>query len=454
MIAGRSLRLRMMILFCAIVGGLLTVSFAGFYFMFESVLEQQLDRRLRETAAPIIADLTADPEEKDVDQLDIRDQYFEVLDEGGRVAQRSKNVAMALPLSPGPDFQTILVPGVGRIRAGAVPFGAGNLHWKLVVGASTRDVDSALATLRHSVLILFPLSLLITAAISNIYVARSLAPVAELTRHAAEMVDRLAPVGSGSEPTPETGGDELRALALTFNRLFDRLETVIGQLRQFVSDASHELRTPLSILRGETELLLTCRRSTEEYEVAMRIIEAELKKLSHIVDGLFTLSMADAGQLRIAPEPLYLEEILEETCALAAPLASTKQIEILRDLQSDVLFKGDATFLRQLFLIFIDNAIKYSPTGTRLRVSLAADRDVQVRFHDQGPGIAKEFLPRIFERFFRVSQNGSGETQSGGLGLSIAQAIVQAHHGSIECDSEPGSGSVFTLRFPILVSEN
>jgi signal transduction histidine kinase len=453
MSAPRSLRSRMMILFCAIVGGLLTVSFAGFYFMFENVLKEQLDRRLEETAAPIIADLTADPEEKDVDQLNIRDQYFEVLDEGGRVAQRSRNLAAALPLSAAPAFQTIVVPGVGRIRAGAVPFDAGNRRWQLVVGASTRDVDAALATLRHSVLILFPVSLLITAAISSVYVARSLAPVVSLTRHAAEMVDRLAPAGSGSTTIPGSGGDELHELAMTFNRLFDRLETVIGQLRQFVSDASHELRTPLSILRGETELLLARERSTAEYEAAMRIIEAELRKLSHIVDGLFTLSMADAGQLRIAPEPLYLEEILEETCALAAPLASSKQIEIQRDLQSDVLFKGDAAFLRQLFLIFIDNAIKYSPSGTRLNVSLAADREVRIRFQDQGLGIAREYLPRIFERFFRVSQSGSGETQSGGLGLSIAQAIVKAHHGTIECESEPGLGSVFTLRFPILASE-
>src|SRR2546427_11582272 len=99
-------------------------------------------------------------------------------------------------------------------------------------------------------------------------------------------------------------------------------------------------------------------------------MDSELKKLSRIVDGLFTLSMADAGQLRIAPEPLYLEEVLEESCGLAAPLANHKKIQIERDLQRDVLFHGDATFLRQLFLIFIDNAIKYSPTATRVHVTL------------------------------------------------------------------------------------
>jgi two-component system sensor histidine kinase BaeS len=165
-----------------------------------------------------------------------------------------------------------------------------------------------------------------------------------------------------------------------------------------------------------------------------------------MVDGLFTLSMADAGQLRIAPEPLYLEEILEESCGLAAPLAHHKQIKIEQDLQSDVLLNGDPMFLRQLFLIFIDNAIKYSPSGTRVRVTLSTQDDVRVCFQDQGIGIAKEDLPRIFERFFRAGP--STETQSGGLGLAIAQAIVRAHDGRIECDSEPGRGSLFTIHLP------
>jgi signal transduction histidine kinase len=262
------------------------------------------------------------------------------------------------------------------------------------------------------------------------------------------MSRRLWPSSSDTKSPGNGGEDELRLLSKTFDKLFDSLDSAVGQLRQFVSDASHELRTPLSVLRGETELLLTRQRSTAEYESAVRIIDAELKKLSHIVDGLFTLSMADAGQLRLETEPLYLEEVLEETCAMAAPAARLKQIRIEKDLQRDVCYSGDAAFLRQLFLIFIDNAVKYSPSGTRLRVTLSAQRDILIRFQDQGIGIAHEHIPRVFERFFRVAQNGSAETQSGGLGLAIAQAIVQAHQGNIECESEPGAGSVFTIRLP------
>jgi signal transduction histidine kinase len=400
--SGISIRLRMVILFCTVVGTLLALTFAGFYLVFERAVRAQLDRRLQEIAAPIIADLIMDPDEKDVDQLNIDHEYFEVLDGAGRVSQRSKNLQSDLPLSGQMEFQSARLPEIGDVRIATVPFQAGGRSWIFVAAASTRDVESAVVTLRNFALLLFPVSLLLTALIFRFY----------------------------------------------SNQLFSRVDAAVGQLRQFVSDASHELRTPLAVLHGETELLLARPRTTSEYESAARILDEELKKLSRIVDGLFTLSMADAGQLRIATEPLYLEEVLEESCTLAAPMAHQKQIRIERDLQHDVLYSGDAAFLRQLFLIFIDNAIKYSPAGTRLHVSLSASDEVQIRFKDEGFGIAKEHLSRIFERFFRAPQTDSSENHSGGLGLAIAQAIVQAHHGSIECVSEPGRGSIFTIRLP------
>jgi signal transduction histidine kinase len=300
------------------------------------------------------------------------------------------------------EFQSAHIPGIGEVRIATVPFEAGGRQWTFVAASSTREVEAAVTALRNFALLLFPASLLLTALIFRFY----------------------------------------------SNQLFSRIDSAVGQLRQFVTDASHELRTPLAVLHGETELLLARPRTTTEYESAARILDAELKKMSRIVEGLFTLSMADAGQLRIATEPLYLEEVLEESCALATPMAQQKQIRIDRDLQHDVLYSGDAAFLRQLFLIFIDNAIKYSPSGTRLHVSLSASDEVQIQFKDEGFGIAKEHISRIFERFFRAPQMGSPENHSGGLGLAIAQAIVHAHHGSIECVSEPGQGSIFTVRLP------
>ena len=406
MIRDRSIQWRMTLLFCLVAGALLAVSYAAFYFVFQSIVRSQFDRRLSEIAEPIIVDLAADPEEdKDVDQLDIPGEFFEVLDASGVVLQRSKNLAANLPITAHAGLYTVRLQNIGEVRIAVIPFQAGKNSRLFVGGASTREVESALAALRRFALVLLPASLLLTALVFGFF----------------------------------------------SKQLLVRIDAVVRQLRQFVSDASHELRTPLAVLQGESELLLARPRTTAEYENAARVMDSELKKLSRIVDGLFTLSMADAGQLRLAPEPLYLEEVLEESCGLAAALASHKKIRIERQLQRDVLFCGDAAFLRQLFLIFIDNAIKYSPSGTAVRVTLTKKDDVRVCFQDQGIGIAKEDIPRIFERFFRAAP--SSETQSGGLGLSIAQAIVHAHHGTIECESQHGIGSIFTIRLPEVIGE-
>ena len=397
----RSIRWRMVVLFCAAAGLLLGVCYAGFYLLFQRVVREQLDARLSEVAGPIIADIIVDPEDKDVDLLDIPDEYFEVLDKSGNVLQRSKNLHSNLPLAAKPGLQTVFLPDEGEIRVAVIPFQAGEENWLFVAGESVRGVDSALATLRHFALALLPISLAGTAIVFGFY----------------------------------------------SNHLLNRIDAVVGQLRQFVSDASHELRTPLSVLQGETGLLLSKPRTPVEYETATRVMDSELKKLSRIVENLFTLSMADAGQLRITHEPLYLEEVLEESCGLASALANQKKIQIERNLERDVLFHGDATFLRQLFLIFLDNAIKYSPAGKKVTVTLDKTDGVRICFRDEGIGISKEDQPRIFERFFRAAP--SGETHSGGLGLSIAQAIVQAHHGTIECESTPGVGSTFTIALPV-----
>jgi signal transduction histidine kinase len=408
----------MMALFCAVVGVLLALSYVGFYLMFERVVEGQFDRELQQTAGPIIADMIRDrDDERDIDRLDIPGQYFEVISVSGHVLERSTNLKSPLQLTLGKTLQNVESAEAGTLRAGLFPYTYGKESLFLVVAAPTHDVDSALTTMRRSALVVFPIALLLTALISRLFVARSLKPVADVTQKASAMIRELSPSPDAKLETllsHSANPDELHRLSVTFNELFDRLNAVLAQLRQFVSDAAHEIRTPLSILRGETELLLAKPRTTEEYEQAVRIMDSELKKLSRMVDGLFTLSMADAGQLRLATEPLYLEEILEDACALAAPLAK-----------------------------------KYSSPGTQLDICLESGKDVQVRFKDQGIGIRREHQTRIFERFFRVAQNGSQESQSGGLGLSIAQAIVQAHHGAIECASEPGIGTTFTIRFPL-----
>jgi len=152
---------------------------------------------------------------------------------------------------------------------------------------------------------------------------------------------------------------------------------------------------------------------------------------------------------------LYINEVLEEACSLVHSRAHKKGMAIVRQLDEEIPYLGDEAFLHQLFLIFLDNAIKYSPPDTVIRVSLSQGvGKVRIRFQDQGIGISPQHLPFIFERFYRATTSASGDSHSGGLGLAIAQAIVRAQSGSIECVSEPGAGSTFTIIFPLAAAAN
>jgi signal transduction histidine kinase len=446
----------MMVLFCTVVGVLLAGSYLAFWGLLEYQVHTQLNRQLQETARPVIASLMAKRKVQDVDELDLAGEFFELLDPAGKVLERSKNLPVPLNLSgvrldaSQPVFAIAATGDGDPVRVALIPFQQAAEPRILAVAIPVFGTKHVLERFGGAALLILPLSLLLTAAISGWYVGKSLAPIHALTQRAALMAKQVANGERFSTPLAVAyEHDELGRLAETFNQLLQGVDSALRQLRQFVTDASHELRTPLAVLHGETELLLSRPRSAEEYRKTLCVFDDELKKLTRIVDGLFTLSMADAGQLHLESEPLYINEVLEEACALMASRARAKNIVIVRGLNQEIAYSGDEAFLHQLFVIFLDNAIKYSPADTRVRVSLEKqDGVIRARFEDQGMGIPKEHLSSIFERFYRAAPSSSGEAHSGGLGLAIAQAIARAQGGSIECESRPGVGSRFTVILP------
>jgi signal transduction histidine kinase len=456
---GRSLRFRMMLLFCMVVGGLLLGTYAIIYSIFARELRAQLDRQLSEAAGPMVADLATNAPEEDVFQLELPDQYLELLNASGKPLNMSRNWREH-PIDVGslnfpndePIFRTVQGER-GRLRMELIPFQLQKRPVVLAIAGPTRDIDTVLLHFRQVLMILLPISLLLTGAISTWYVGRSLSPIAELTEHAARLTRAIAAPGQVDLKTPRlvsNSPDELGHLAATFNELFERVIAAIQQLRQFVSNASHEMRTPLAVLQGETELLLSERREPAEYQKTLEIIHGELRHLNRIVESLFTLSMADAGQLRVANDPLYMNEVLEEACEIAVPLARSKGISIEQNFQADIASRGDESFLRDLFLVFLENAVKYSPSHTRITVNLSrVNGSARVEFRDQGIGISPEHVPHIFERFYRANDMGHVEARSGGLGLAIASAIANAHGGRIECETSPGCGSTFSIILPL-----
>ena len=245
--------------------------------------------------------------------------------------------------------------------------------------------------------------------------------------------------------------DELQLLSLTLNGLIQRLESAFRRIAQFTSDASHELRAPVALIRGTAEVALMEPRDAGVYRRALVDILAESERTTRLIEDLMTLARADAGSPPWSMFPLTLEEPLEHACNYGRRLAANKHIRfraIVPRGTSPVL--GASSALQRLFLILIDNAVKYTPARGSVEVELAAtDSAVAVTVLDSGIGIAAYDLPHIFERFYRADKARQRDSGGAGLGLSIARWIADLHGASIDVESAPGVGSRFRVSFPL-----
>jgi len=253
--------------------------------------------------------------------------------------------------------------------------------------------------------------------------------------------------------------DELGELANTFDNMLARLQTAFERQRQFVADASHELRTPLTIVNLETSRALAARRSPREYERALRVIHSENDFMSHLVNNLLTLARMDSDQLQLNKAPLDLSDVVVDSIERLTPLAARKKVKLETGDLPEARMLGDRQSLLQMVSNLIENGIKYTE-GAEKVVCIetgVTDGRTWLRVTDNGPGIAPEHLPHLFDRFYRVDQararavDEDSESPTGsGLGLSIIQLIAQMHDGEINVESTPGNGSSFEVSFEAL----
>ena len=252
--------------------------------------------------------------------------------------------------------------------------------------------------------------------------------------------------------------DELGELANTFDGMLARLQSAFERQRQFVADASHELRTPLTIVNLETSRALASRRKPEEYQHALAVIHSENDFMSSLVNDLLTLARMDAGQATLQKMPVDLSDVALETMERLSPLASRSGVHLEAGDLPEARILGDRQHLIQMVSNLVDNGIKYA-TGKEKKVSIetgTTGETAWLRISDNGPGIAPEHLPHLFDRFYRIDQsrtrdndgpNGSQSPAGSGLGLSIVQWIVQSHGGEIKVESQVGVGTTFQVNF-------
>jgi heavy metal sensor kinase len=293
-----------------------------------------------------------------------------------------------------------------------------------------------------------PIAVLLASAGGYFLARKSLAPVVAMSSQAG----RIGAANLHERLAVQNERDELGHLAQSFNNLLDRLSQSFERQRRFMADASHELRTPVAILRGESEVALSQQtRSLEEYRESLSVLHQEAERLTHIVEDLFTLTRADAGQYPLQPRDFYLDELIAECVHSARTLAQAKDISLIFEATCESPIHADESLLRRMILNLLDNAIKYMPPGGRVTVSCRRIGDeYALSIADTGSGIPAELQPRIFERFFRVDKARSRSDSDGGagLGLSISRWIAEAHQGRLELTRSDSAGSIFTAYLP------
>jgi heavy metal sensor kinase len=321
----------------------------------------------------------------------------------------------------------------------------GRLTYIIQVGTHLHFLRKNLANFKSNILAALPIILALGSVGGWMLARKSLAPIGYIAAKAQSITSR----NLSERLNPRGAGDEMDDLIATINAMIARLEDSFKRMAEFTADASHELKTPLCAMRGEAEVLLSKERASEEYQEALVLFVEQFDHLNRMINDLILLSKFDSSQAVLTVAPLRLDLLLGETCNLFQVLAEQKGLTLELDQGQDVTVTGDKTRLQQLFINLIDNAIKYTSQGS-VRVIVGKNEGtavVQVR--DTGIGIPIEEQDKIFKRFYRVDKSRSRETGGVGLGLSIADWIVNAHHGRIEVESEPNRGSTFTVSLPI-----
>ena len=375
---------------------------------------------------------------------------LQVADQNGNWLYRSASTdRYEIPRSQeASDVPSTLVLNNVPLRVLSTEIQVGNQLYFTQAAAPLDDFFSALHRFATLLFITIPI-LLLSAAAGGYWISRrALAPVDQISQTAKSIsVQNL----SSRLIVPQTG-DELQRLSETLNGMLERLEASFKKIIQFTADASHELRTPVAVMRTRTELSLRKVRSADEYRETVAQVHSELEKTSELVERLMLLARADYGVEALQLSIADLGAIVREACGQGRMLAEAKNISFGEQIPGEPLWvKGDAHALRRLFLILIDNAIKYTPGGGRVEVVLARENGFAIgEVQDTGIGIAPEHLPNVFERFYRADKARSRESGGVGLGLSIGRWIAEAHGGMIDVQSSLGGGSIFKLRLPLI----
>jgi signal transduction histidine kinase len=274
------------------------------------------------------------------------------------------------------------------------------------------------------------------------YVVLALADIAVAQRQYGRLIQSFLAAGLLAIVLVAIGGYQLATVSTA------PIEAANEARRRFMAEAAHELRTPLAVLRGHADVALARPRDAEADTRRFTLMAAEAEQMARLVDDLFTLARADAGERPVRRERIFLDDVVSDAVAASDVLAKASHVTLTLDRFEETPIVGDPDLVRQLVVILIDNAIKYTPAGGSVRVDVApVDGGALVAVTDTGPGIPQEEASRVFDRFYRGRET-VGNTAGAGLGLSIAQWIAEAHGAQLRLlPGDEGRGTRAQVRF-------
>jgi two-component system, OmpR family, heavy metal sensor histidine kinase CusS len=458
-----SVRTRLTLWYAGVLALSLIVFALVVYYAAAAIFYERQDESLRSTAQTVASAYVEEFEEtqsvEKANEVVLKDlvfpnRYVEVTDGSGNPLAASANFSRdGLPI-PAPGLtearqRTFSFVSLNGLRVAVVPMATNRELGFAAVAEPLSVIDEVLRRLRRDFLAGVPLVLLL-ASVGGYFLARkSLSPIASMNQQTQLITaQRLSLRLDVSNPR-----DELGALATTINELLTRLETSFKEQQRFIADASHELRTPLAVLRGETEVALSKPRTVDEYQESLSLIKDEAERLSRIVEDLFILARQPIETpAALAKESLSLTEVVRD-CTRAAQVLAVRKGVRLKTAQNDsqtIILNGDDELLKRMMLNLLDNAVKYTPEGGEISVSLARQNGhAKIVVRDTGIGIAEPEQLHVFDRFYRVDKARSRALGGAGLGLSIVRWIVEAHGGNIGLESVPGKGSKFIVELPL-----
>jgi len=465
-----SIRLRLTLLYSAIVALTLIVFSVVLYVILQGVLIRSVDQALVDETERVLRNARDRPFDGGIDlpasKVAAPTTYFQVRNLDGELQQQSENLAplnvefalsgaarTALQNKPYAKETAVIDGQRFRVYSSVRQF-TDRPPFILQVARSLAEQDETLKRLAQLLFVGSGVATVAAFGIGWLLAGAALRPIDRITNTAHAIGEERDFNRRVSYSGPN---DEVGRLATTFNQMLAALQGAFKQeaqalraQRRFVADASHELRTPLTTIRGNLGLLQREPPiSTEDRIAVLADMSEESERMSRLVNDLLVLARADAGRV-LRSEPVAVQPVIDDLCRNARLLAPGHTLEC--HVPDDTAILGDADALKQVLLILLDNALKFTPPAGRISIrARQTGQQTAIEVSDTGVGIAPEALPHIFERFYRgdASRTGAGA----GLGLSIARTLVHAQGGSLTVESTLGRGSTFTVTLPTARSD-